>query len=480
MIPDVLIVDDEREIVSVLTTALRKKGVSVGGFTDPELALEQLKTGSVQLVVTDIKMPRMDGLEFLRRIKTICPQCEVIVMTAYAKVDSVRTALKSGALDYLRKPFSIKGELMPLIRTVLSTPRADEEPERGTRDSTSRVDDEGDPLAGIVGRGAAMQPLLDKLPRVARSDAPVMLRGPSGAGKEVIANALHRLSARRKGPLVKVNCAAIPESLLESTLFGYVKGAFTGAIRDHVGFFQAADGGTLFLDEIGEVSRAFQPKLLQALQSSEFHRVGDAVSPVKVDCRYIAATNRNLEEAMAEGTFREDLYYRLNVIPLSVPPLIERHDDLPDLTDHFLRQFGQGRAKHFSPQALEALTGYEWPGNVREFANAIQQAIVLGEGEQIETTDLPVAVQDAYAASQGSLSGSPQGSASLQSMEVRCLQQALNRAGGNRTAAADFLGLTRRAFCYRIKKYGLDGEEPDRSQVRVAGPPPVSTPTRPG
>ncbi|MGE4649814.1 MAG: sigma-54 dependent transcriptional regulator, partial [Myxococcota bacterium] len=315
---------------------------------------------------------------------------------------------------------------------------------------------------GIVGRGEALQELLKKIRKVAPSEVPVLLRGQSGSGKEVMACAIHRLSKRSAGPMVKINCAALPETLLESTLFGHVRGAFTGATSDREGLFQAADGGTLFLDEIGEISTSFQPKLLRVLQDGEFRRVGEARKVLRADVRVVAATNRDLEQAMRDGAFRADLFYRLNVVPLIVPSLRERHEDLPQLIEHFLREFAEDRLLQFSPHALETLEGYHWPGNVRELANAVQQGVLLRDGEQIEVWDLPAAIQQTAPGEPVApeIEPRPVGD-SLESVEIRCIRQALHKTGGNRTRAAQLLGLTRRALGYRIQKYGL--EPPNRS-----------------
>jgi len=455
----VLVVDDEPAICSLLESELGRREIAVESTSNPEVALERLKENPVDIVLTDIKMPEMDGLTLLRRIKTVRPSCEVIVMTAFASVETAREALKCGAVDYLTKPFSVRREVVPLLETLLETPAEPEE-----RSSAKLVWEKGpddDPFQGIVGRGGALQELLKKIQKVAPSEVPVLLRGPSGSGKEVMACAIHRLSKRSSGPMVRINCAALPETLLESTLFGHVRGAFTGATSDREGLFQAADGGTLFLDEIGEISPAFQPKLLRVLQDGEFRRVGDARRVQRVDVRIVAATNRDLEQALREGMFREDLFYRLNVLPLIVPSLAERSEDLRELIDHFLHMYSGSEALYFSPHALHALESYEWPGNVRELSNAVQQGVLLREGAQIEVWDLPPAIQQEASGKDLPRTSEPQVSGdSLESVEIRCIRQALHKTGGNRTRAAQLLGLTRRALGYRIQKYGLDGANP--------------------
>ena len=451
----VLVVDDEPAICSLLESELGRRDIAVESTSNPEEALERLKANPIDVVLTDIKMPEMDGLTLLKRINTVRPSCDVIVMTAFASVETAREALKCGAVDYLTKPFSVRREVAPLLEALLETPA---EPERPAPSQLLWHPSDNDPFQGIVGRGGALQQLLKKIQKVAPSEVPVLLRGPSGSGKEVMACAIHRLSKRSTGPLVKINCAALPETLLESALFGHVRGAFTGATSDREGLFQAADGGTLFLDEIGEISAAFQPKLLRVLQDGEFRRVGDARRVLRVDVRVVAATNRALEQALRDGAFREDLFYRLNVVPLVVPSLAERSEDLRDLIDHFLREFSEGHALHFSPRALGALESYQWPGNVRELANAVQQGVLLREGPQIELWDLPPAIQQQSSGKDAPAENQPQTSGdSLESVEIRCIRQALHKTGGNRTQAAQLLGLTRRALGYRIQKYGLDG-----------------------
>jgi transcriptional regulator with GAF, ATPase, and Fis domain len=333
-------------------------------------------------------------------------------------------------------------------------------------------------LEAVVGRGPAMQDVIDKACRIARSDAPVLLRGESGTGKEVIANLIHSMSNRSAGSLVKINCAALPESLLESELFGYTKGSFTGATTDRTGLFQAADRGTLLLDEIGEISPTFQPKLLRVLQEGEFHRIGDPRRSVKVDVRIIASTNRDLEAAVRGGSFRQDLYYRLNVVPLDLPPLRERMEDLPELLKHFVKVLGGGEAPHFSQECLQVMQRYSWPGNVRELANAVEYALVLGDRHEIGPADLPVAIQDHQRMNVESPRPRGADGETLEEIEMRCILQAMTKTGFNRTRAARLLGVTRRTLGYRIAKYGLEEQiatlrrkqlEPKAASERPAG-----------
>jgi len=366
-------------------------------------------------------------------------------MTAFATVATAREALKRGALDYITKPFSARRELAPLIADLLRSP---------ARPGCARPR-RAPALDGVVAASPAMRSILGKLPRVARSSSTVLLSGESGTGKEVLAHAIHELSPRVDRPLVKVNCAALTESLLEAELFGVARGAFTGADQDRQGLFQAADGGTLLLDEVGELPLSTQAKLLRVLQDGEFHRVGDARHPVRVDVRAIAATNRDLERAVEEGAFRTDLFYRLQVVPLRVPPLRERPEDVEPLLAAFLEQYAKGERVAVSPEARLALARYAWPGNVRELENAVEHALVLGDGRTIDVVDLPVALQD-----DARRAGAPpeEGAATLEEIERRCIVQALVKTRFHRTRAAQLLGVTRRALGYRIRKYGLEAE----------------------
>jgi len=449
---DVLIVDDEPKIGALLRAALERDGLGVEAVQDPEKALALLKERPFEVVLTDLKMPGIDGLELLRRAKVIRPSCEVVMMTAFASVETAREALKRGAVDYITKPFSVEQELKPLIRAVLDAPASSlEEPAQ----EPPATPDEDDVFAEIVGRGEVMTVLLNKLPRIARSEAPVLLRGESGVGKELVATALHRLSARRQRPMLRIKCAALPETLLESERFGHIKGSFSGATGDRDGLFQAAHGGILFLDEIGEISPIFQPKLLRVLDSGEFHRIGEASRTIKVDVRVFAATNRNLEEAVRKGVFRTDLYYRLNVVPLAIPPLRERRDDARELVEHFMRKFADDCSLRLSHEARRALDTYSWPGNVRELANAVQHGAVLCEGNEIGLDDLPVALQDHHRSRE--LPAQPE-QGTLEAIEVHCIVQAMKKTDHNRTQAARLLGVTRRTLGYRIRKYGLEEE----------------------
>jgi two-component system response regulator AtoC len=456
----ILVVDDEARICSLLVRALEAEGLDAESAQDPEEGLERLKGHPFDIVITDLRMPGIDGLELLRRAKVIRPQCEVVLMTGHASVETAREALKRGAVDYITKPFEIDKELLPVVFDVLRA--AEGEDERPP--PTAPPKDEDEAVSGCVGSSDVIRSIVDKVRKVARSNAPVLLRGESGTGKEIFANLVHRFSPRADRPMVRVNCAALPETLMESELFGYARGSFTGASQDRVGLFQAANGGTMFLDEVGEVSATLQPKLLRVLQDGEFHRLGDARRAVSVDVRIIAATNRDIDEAVESGAFRRDLYYRLNVVPIEVPALREHIEDLPELIDHFFRKIGNPENVHFSEEALEIMRRYPWPGNIRELANAIEYALVLGESPEIGVGDLPVAIQD-YERQRHRLAPAEESSGStLEDIEMRCILQAMARTGYNRTRAAHLLGITRRTLGYRIQKYNL-AERLDRDQA---------------
>ncbi len=468
----VLIVDDEPEIGCVLERLLQLEGISAHHLEDPEAGLQLLKEEPFEIVLSDLRMPTIDGIELLRRAKQIRPECEVVLMTAFATVETAREALKRGAADYITKPFSIEKELLPILHELLDAERgtaADPGDTVAKTDSRAATEDlSTDPsdfedrrreaLSKIIGSSALMRRTLGAAQKLARSDSSVLLRGESGSGKEIFAELIHRLSGRSLKPFIKVNCAALPESLLESELFGYVRGAFTGADRNREGLFQVADGGTLLLDEIGEISPTFQPKLLRVLQDGTFHRIGESRNPRTVDVRVIAATNRDLEEAIEKGAFRRDLFYRLSVIPLHIPPLRDHIEDLPELIEYFVTKLGNDRKIQFNKASMESLVNYWWPGNVRELASAIEYAMVLGESDVIEPEDLPVAIQDHQRLAGRTIQSGLAGEESLEAIEKRCILQAMVRTNANQKSAADILGITRRKLGYRIAKYALEGE----------------------
>ena len=446
----IIIIDDEPKMGKILTRVLAREGHEVLAFVHPAEALEALAQQPADLVLTDLKMPDMDGLELMRRARQLVPGLDVIMMTAYASAETAVKAMKEGAFDYLIKPFPNE-ELIMIVARVAETRGLREENRVLKQTLTGRFKPEN-----IVAVSPPMREVLKRVEKVAASDVSVLLRGESGTGKEVLAEAIHVTGRRRERPMVKVNCGALPETLLESELFGHTRGAFTGAFETRKGLFQQADGGTIFLDEIGEISPALQVKLLRVLQSGEFQRVGDAQT-FRVDVRVLAATNQPLEEMIESGTFRSDLYYRLNVVPIVIPPLRDRPEDIPALIDFFIGRLRQriARTVHISPETYALLRAYHWPGNIRELENALEHACVMSEGDTIRPLDLPLAVQNPNQAV-----GTPHGPAApppstLEDMEKQALIQALEATDYNHTRAARKLGITRRTLGYRIDKYGI-------------------------
>lgn len=458
----ILVLDDEEKMARLIARSLGREGYEAEACSDSAQALDLMKQSAFDVLVTDLRMPGFDGLEILKRAKEIDPGIDVILMTAYASVDTVREAMKLGAVDYLEKPVSAEDDLKPLLRRLLADAEPREEKAKPARSqpAPSAPPPHQDSFPGVRCASPVMDELYRKALKVAKSNASVLLRGESGTGKEVLADLIQQNSQRCDQPYVKVNCGALTETLLESELFGHVKGSFTGAHSDREGLFKAADGGTILLDEVGEVSAALQVKLLRVLQQGEFTPVG-GTRPVKVDVRVIAATNRDLESMVESGAFRQDLYYRLKVVPLEIPPLRERPEDLEALIQHFVKSYSPTGSANFSSQARTALETYKWPGNIRELENAVEHAMVLGESESITLQDLPAAIQDYRITDEYSTDAGgsvPVGEASLEQIEKACLLQALEKTGGNRTRAARILNITRRTLGYRLRKYGLEDE----------------------
>ncbi|MCE5230938.1 sigma-54 dependent transcriptional regulator [bacterium] len=450
----IIILDDEPKMGRILARILTREGYTVEAFDRAGDMLKALGENGADLLVTDLKMPDMDGLEVMARARDLNPNLDVIMMTAYATVETAVNAMKLGAFDYLIKPFPNE-ELIMLVARVAERRMLREENQilRAAVAEQFSADN-------IVAASPAMRDVLKRAAKVATSDVSVLLRGESGTGKEVLACAIHASSPRKDKPLVKVNCGALPETLLESELFGHTRGAFTGAVETRKGLFQQADGGTIFLDEIGEISPALQVKLLRVLQSGEFQRVGDAQT-FHADVRVIAATNRDLEEMIETGQFRSDLYYRLNVVPITIPPLRERTEDIPALIDHFL---GRARQKtrrqiNISTEAFERMRVYRWPGNIRELENAVEHACVMCEGDEIHLGDLPLVIQNDQAAL-AVMESSASGRQTLEQIEKQALIEALESTGYNHTRAAELLGITRRTLGYRIDKYNLPRRNP--------------------
>ncbi|HBF35071.1 TPA: hypothetical protein DDW35_10975 [Candidatus Sumerlaeota bacterium] len=455
MSPSILIIDDETKMGKALKHVLDREGYAVTAVDDPQLGLAELEQKPFDVLLCDLKMPGMSGIDVLDRAKQLQPNINVIMMTAYASAETAVESMKRGAYDYLIKPFAMD-ELKILIRRCLDTHALESE----NAQLKDQLREKFRPDNFICG-SKLMQSVLQRAEKIAASHATVLITGESGTGKEVLARIIHDTSARKKMGFWAINCGALPESLLESELFGHKRGSFTGAVEDRAGLFESADKGSVFLDEIGEISPAMQVKLLRVLQSGEFQRVGDSAT-IKVDVRVIAATNRDLEKMVRENTFRTDLFYRLNVVPLFIPPLRERWDDIPALLEFFLKRFGGGKPYKFSAEALELFQGYFWPGNVRELENAVEHAVVLSEGNLLGVDALPVTLR-----SFGEVEGAKTGTAwwmeklTLEEAERRMIESAMKRAENNMTQAARQLGITRRALGYRLRKYGMYHKDMD-------------------
>jgi len=450
MKPTILIVEDEARMRHLLELSLGEEGYSTQSVENAESGLKRIEAGPVDLVLSDLKLSAMSGLELLESARRLRPDLPFIVMTAYGSVESAVEAMKAGASDYVLKPFSFD-EMKLRIRRALDLRRLHQE-NRDLREALGKRYD----LPGIVAQSPKMQEALGMVERVAQTNSTVLICGESGVGKDLVARAIHQRSRRSRGPFVKINSTAIPENLLESELFGYEKGAFTGAATSKPGKFELADGGTLFLDEIGDVPPPVQVKLLRVLQEREFERLG-GTRTVKVDVRLVAATNRDLRAALEDGTFREDLYYRLNVVPINLPPLREHKEDIPALAEMFLRKFSESSGKKIgdiSPAAMERLTRFHWPGNVRELENVIERAVALSQGGALEPAD--ILIDEPAQKSAGAPTGAflPEG-ATLEQWEDEMIREAMRRAGGNKSQAARLLGLSRNALRYRLSKLGF-------------------------
>ena len=451
----ILAVDDEASQRELVSGYLKKQGFEVFTAAGGESALELFRQAPMELILTDQRMPGLSGLDLLKAAREINPETQVIVMTAYGSVETAVEAMRDGAADYVAKPLNLD-ELRQKIQRIVEQHRlyAENRALREELKSRHRIE-------GIIGESGQMVEVISLVQRVAASEATVLIRGESGTGKELIAKAIHYTSPRAARPLVRVNCAALPENLLESELFGHEKGSFTGAISTRKGRFELADTGTLFLDEIGDLPLHLQAKLLRVLQEREFERVGSS-QPIKVNVRILSATHRDLESLMRAGQFRDDLYYRLNVVTILVPPLRERRQDLPPLMDHFLKLFAAKNGKSlrgFSRAARDALLRYDYPGNVRELENLLERAVVLCRGDVIDRGDLPLILDDPDALSEAQT----QLTAAVEGLERRMIREALKRANGVQTRAAELLGVTERALRYKLKKYGFQGEDADSS-----------------
>ena len=448
----ILVVDDEPPQLELISGFLKKQGFEVTLAESGEKALQIFRRESFDLVLTDQRMPNLSGLDLLKAVRAVNPETPVIVVTAYGSIETAVSAIKAGATDYLTKPLNLD-ELLHRIEKVREHHRLVLE----NRDLREELG-ERHRIEGIIGESGRMLEVFSLVRRVAPSEATVLIRGESGTGKELIAKAIHFASPRASGPLVKVNCAALPETLLESELFGHEKGAFTGAFVTRKGRFEVASGGTIFLDEIGDLPTHLQAKLLRVLQEREFERVGSS-KPISIDVRILAATHRDLERLLKAGQFRDDLYYRLNVVTIVLPPLRERRQDLPLFMDHLLRVFAEKNGKKirgFTSEAREALLRYDYPGNVRELENIIERASVITRSDVIGRADLPISIQEPEVEVINSETDLP---VVVERLERRMIREALARSGGVQTRAAEQLGITERALRYKLKKYGFQGED---------------------
>lgn len=448
----ILIIEDEAKLRRLLELNLGDDGFKTLSAGDAETGLKLLASEPVHLVLTDLKLPGMSGVELLHAAKRQNGSLPIVVMTAFGSVETAVEAMKAGASDYVLKPFSL-AEIRIIVHKELDHSRLQEE-NRTLREALGQKYSH----PNIVARSPKMQEVLATVERVAPTNSTVLLGGESGVGKDLIARVIHEKSRRASGPFVKINSTAIPENLLESELFGYEKGAFTGAATSKPGKFELADKGTLFLDEIGDVPAAIQVKLLRVLQEREFERLG-GTRTIKVDVRLLAATNRDLRAALEQGTFREDLYYRLNVVPIDIAPLRERKEDIPDLANLFLARFSKDSGREIrglKPAAMQLLIGHYWPGNVRELQNVIERACALAAGPELDAGDMQLD-SPRNRASAGGDRFLPDGM-TLDQWEDEMIREALKRANGNKSQAARLLGLSRNALRYRLSKIGIEDE----------------------
>ena len=446
----ILIIEDEKSLKDVLRILLDEEGYEITAAANGLEGMDYIQNDIFDLVVTDIKMPKADGFEVLKKVKEISPSTIVIMITAFATTESTIEAMKLGAYDYIHKPFKID-EIRHVIQKAFEKKNLSEELSllREKIKSSSG-------LENLVGKSLKMQELFTLIQKVAQSNSTVLITGESGCGKELVAAAMHNLSPRKHKNFVTINCATFPEGLLESELFGHVKGSFTGALYNKEGLFEVANRGSIFLDEIGEMPFSLQSKLLRVLENGTFRRVG-GLNDITVDVRVISATNRDISEAVASGSFREDLFYRLNVVPLNIPPLRERPDDIPLLLDHFLSR-ASSNTKKFSPEALRFLMNYSWKGNVRELENMVERTVLLTDREIILPEDLPEEICKAVEPRKHLPEISDEGidlDGIMEQIEKNYLIKALEKTKGIKTEAAKLLNLSFRSFRHKLYKYGI-------------------------
>jgi DNA-binding NtrC family response regulator len=455
-----VIVEDNESLRSVMQLQLSKLGYQIASAADAEEALNVLKHSHPALVITDLQLPGMSGFDFLKKVRIEFPATPVIVVTAFGTIESAVRAMKAGAYDYITKPLQLP-EMQALVECALNQPQrgghAQQSPNPGEHDHE---------FDRVICGSSCLRPVLDVAARVAPTDATVLILGETGTGKELVARGIHRRSTRREHAFVTVSCGSIPKELLESELFGYTKGSFTGAVTNKKGKVEIADRGTLFLDEIREMPLALQVRILRLLQEREIEKIG-STAPSKVDVRIIAATHRNLEAMVKQGTFREDLYYRLLVIPITLPPLRERLSDIPGLVRHFAIKYAERYARAdivFVPEVLSYFTNYRWPGNVRQLENTIERIVLLTPESEIRVDHLPEFLKQRSPEEEIIPADLPEAGLDVEAVELRLIVRALQKFGGNQTRAAQFLNMSRRAFAYRVKKHGLGKLAPEASE----------------
>jgi DNA-binding NtrC family response regulator len=446
----ILVVEDEVRMRNLLKKILTKQGLSVQTSPNGMDALKKLEETPFDVIITDIKMPEMNGMELLKTVKETRRDVYIIIMTAFGSIDSAVKAMKKGAYDYITKPFKMD-EITIVVQKAIEEKRLRCEVESLRKEVRGRYK-----FDNIIGKSKAMQDVFELIKRVSNSKSTVLICGKSGTGKELVAKAVHYNSPRKNGSFVPVNCSAIPETLLESELFGHVKGAFTGAIATRKGLFEEANGGTIFLDEIGDISPAMQVKLLRVLQEREIKRVGGTEN-IKIDIRLVAASNQDLEEALKRGEFREDLFYRLNVITITLPELKDRQDDILLLANHFLKKYTQGdvdEINSISKKAMSLLINYNWPGNVRELENVIERAVALGTHRELLPDDLPANIRNGK--KPFAIKDTLDESATINELERDHIARVLKKARGHKVNTAKILGIGRKTLYRKLKKYNLE------------------------